>query len=83
MEKYFQLRERASDNASIGTVKSINGKFDLEKIKVALQSHFDDEVSDIKIADFNEYSNDNTLSFYLHDRDERETVDLEQTWLFF
>ena len=31
----------------------------------------------------NEYSNDNTLSFYLHDRDERETVDLEQTWLFF
>lgn len=83
MEKYFQLRERASENASIGTVKSINGKFDVEKIKEALQSHFDDEVSDIKVKEVYCYGSHYEASFYLKDREETETIDLEQTWLFF
>lgn len=80
--KYYQLRERADEVNSIGVIKSENGEFDLEQIKTALESHFDEEVSFIKVEEYGVYE-EIEISFRLDVREEMEIVDGEQTWLYF
>lgn len=80
--KYYQLRERVEEANSIGVIKSENGEFDLEQIKIALQSHFDEGVSFIKVEEYGVYE-EIVISFRLDVREEIEIVDGEQTWLYF
>lgn len=80
--KYYQLREREDEANSIGVIKSENGEFNLEQIKTALQSHFDDGVSFIKVEEYGIYE-EIIISFRLDGREEIEIVDGEQTWLYF
>lgn len=80
--KYYQLRERADEVVSIGVIKSVDDEFDLEQIKKALGSHFDEEVSDIVIEEYG-WEGSITITFTLETREERETIDGEETWLYF
>lgn len=80
--KYYQLRERADEVVSIGVIKYENEEFDLKQIKKALQSHFDEEVNDIVIQQYG-WDESITITFTMKDRDEKETVDGEETWLYF
>ena len=81
--KYYVIRERASENPNIGVVSYVNGEFDIERIKTALEAHFDEEVSDIKIGEFMDYYSYLEISFSLSPRVEREyVVELEQIWLY-
>ena len=77
--KYFQLRERSDTVNSIGVISSISDKFDIDNIQDALESHFDDQVSSIRIEGWDD---DIIISFNLESRDEREYVDGEQTWMY-
>lgn len=77
--RYFQLRERADNINSIGVISSSEGKFDTDSIQDALENHFDERVFNIKIED-DHYSI--IISFDMEDKDEREYVDGEQTWLY-
>lgn len=79
--KYYQLRERAGENNNIGVIKVVNGHFDIGQIETALTSHFDEEVSNIDIIEYG--WNEVYFEFDLCDRDEREVVDGELTWLYF
>lgn len=80
--KYYQLRERADEVVSIGVIKSVDGVFDLEQIKKALESHFDESVSDIVIEEYG-WEGSITITFRLETREDKETVDGEETWLYF
>lgn len=80
--EYYVIRESASENSNIGVVSYVNGEFDIERIKTALEAHFDEEVSDIKVGEFMCYYSYLEISFSLGSREEREYVDLEQTWLY-
>lgn len=77
MKKYYQLIERAGTNNLIGVVLCMEGHFNKYHVKEALVSHFDSDISNIMLDEENL-----EISFNLDDRDERETVDLVQTWLY-
>lgn len=79
--KYYQLRERAEDVVSIGIIKSVGGIFDLEQIKNALEAHFNEDVSNIEVENY-DWDGSITITFNLESRDEKETADGEETWLY-
>ena len=80
--KYYQLTERADENNSIGVIKCENGKFDLMQIKIALQAHFAEEITNIEVDDIDSWDGVITISFNMEGREDRETVDGQQTWLY-
>lgn len=80
--KYYQLRERADEVVSIGVIKSVDDVFDLEQIKKALESHFDESVSNIVVEEYG-WEGSITVTFTLESREGREIVDGEETWLYF
>lgn len=82
MTKYYQLTERADENNSIGVIKCENGKFNITQIKTALQAHFVEEISCIEVDDTDDWYGVITISFNMEGREEMETVDGQQTWLY-
>ena len=81
--QYFNLRETAEQPNVIGVIKSINGNFDLQKITEALESYFDEEVLNVSIMESDEYFGTISVQFNLESREETETVEGEETFLYF
>lgn len=78
--KYYQLTERADSYSSIGVIKQVGDDYPLHTIREALEAHFDEEVTNIEVEYFNSTGNIEVSFDY---NGSRETVDGEQTWLYF
>lgn len=81
--QYFNLRETAEQPNVIGVIRSVNGNFDLQKITEALESYFDEEVLNVNITEHDEYFGTISVQFNLESREETETVEGEETFLYF
>lgn len=78
--KYYQLTERAQGCTPIGVIKQVGEDYPLHKIKEALEDHFGEEVADIEVEYFNSTGN---IEVSFDCNGFRDTVDGEQTWLYF
>lgn len=81
--KYYHLRDdRNPESGSIGLITQIDDKFDIGKIKEALEVHFDTEISNVNIERLSVY-NDNLIISFKMLGEEEFFISGEQTWLIF
>lgn len=84
--KYYQLQERSSEASSIGVVKAefdLSTNADLEMIKIAIEAHFDEEITNINIAESCTWGNHEISFDFVSDGRETEVIDAIETWLYF
>lgn len=51
-ESYYTLRESADEQNNVGVFKRINGEFDKELLKEAIEAHLDEIVEIVDIKDY-------------------------------
>lgn len=80
-EAYYTVRETADEQNNVGTFKRINGEFDRELLKKAIESHLDETIEIISIEDYPV----SQVSIVIRRAEEQGTEEFtaEQTWLYF
>lgn len=78
MEKYYYLHDM--DGSSIGVIKTYNGEIPKDKIKEAIESHFD-ETSEILSVEL--FDSDYEMEVTVKIDDNERLIYGTQTWLYF
>lgn len=81
--KHYNLAEsEVSDFATIGVIAITDDKADISKVKEALESHFDAEITDVEVNEVVLGEIEVNFTIDRFDELERETVTGYQTWLY-
>lgn len=81
-EIYNLVESGVADNPNIGAIAITDGEADISKVKEALESHFDAEITDVEVKKVVLGEIEVNFTIDRFDRLKRETVKGYQTWLY-